>query len=169
MTDPRLSQCYCGKCNTHYNVLNHGCDACLPAKAELVIPRTDEEGFEGTELGAMVQQQLRLLKLSTDRLENEMHGGVHPKDRKSTDKRKWRFDPGHHKLAMLTAKAGATLLSEARKFEKQQADGVDNLTTDERRALIAEMIRQLPDPDKRQLEQSIVKMLAPPEDAEVVK
>lgn len=168
MTDPRISQCYCGKCGVPLNVVAKGCDICREARIEFVIPRTDETGFEGTELGAMVQQQLRLLKLSTDRLEHEMFN-MHAKDSKSKDYRKHRWDPGHHKAAMLTAKAGATLLAEARKFEKQQAEGVDNMTNQEKVALILEMVRHFTDDEKRQLEIGVTKLLAPPTDAEVVE
>lgn len=163
---PDLAQVTCGKCKIPLSVKGKGCSVCREAKQHFVIPNLTEFGETG--LGAMIQQQLRILRLATDRLENEMYAGMHWKDTQSKNPARWRFDPGHHKAAMELAKAATTILGEARKYEKQEAESVANLSPAEKLELIAEMVKQMPKDHQQELMNVITKQLSPPDNAEVV-
>ena len=123
-----LSQVHCRCCGKAFNLAT-GCAICQSARDNMVKPSLDGE-FQGLGISALMQQQLRILKLASDRLENVMHDGMHPKDMpKPLDPSTYAYDPQHGREAMALAKAAAALLGDARKLDQMLEMFVQMLST----------------------------------------
>ena len=126
----------CRCCQERYNSTEFGCDICLPAKTNIIWPEHDLPMLE-----SVLAQSLRTVTELADDLEADI------KDARKTRGRK--CFPDHVKAAKMLADANTSLVGEARKLRKEEAQTVKNLSWDEKAELMVGTVEAMPDEKRR--------------------
>ena len=160
-----LADVYCRCCGMAFN-LEFGCEICNPARKNLVKP-DQLSSFHKTNSGSLLNQTLRILTLSADRLENEMHRGMHEDDTGSKiNPASSRYYREHGREAMSLAKSAAALIDAARKYEKQEAENVDAMSLEQKLELVLTMLEDFPPDLILQASQRMQKLIEAPTEAQ---